>query len=120
MILREISHLSLVQTIMEDRIYGVVLWADASDNRAVIWCEDHGSLAFYSEPEISRHGGVPLDAGDLIEFDMREDEDFRRAHNLCRVKPRHAPDLPGNLHREAANVGSNVIRFPGSSGRRSA
>lgn len=30
---------------------GVVLWADIDDRKAVIWCEDHGNLAYYTAAE---------------------------------------------------------------------
>lgn len=98
---------------MEERMYGVVLWADAADRKAVIWCEDHGNLAFYSGPEPSAHQGVELDAGDLIQFDIREERDFRRARNLRRVDQGYAPDLPEKLRR-TGGIGrpGNVVAFP--------
>ncbi len=27
-------------------MYGVILWSDQEAQRAVIWCEDHGKLAY--------------------------------------------------------------------------
>lgn len=98
---------------MEERMYGVVLWADASDKKAVIWCEDHGNLAYYSGSEPSAHQGVALDAGDLIQFDIREERDFRRARNLQRIDSGFAPDLPDQLRR-SGNIGKpgNVVAFP--------
>ncbi|SDY01326.1 hypothetical protein [Citreimonas salinaria] len=97
---------------MEDRMYGVVLWADASESKAVIWCEDHGNLAYYSEPEVSFDCGEPLDAGDLIQFDLREESECRRARNLRRVDPQHAPALPARLRGDTRQPASNVISFP--------
>ena len=38
-------------------MFGVVLWADPVDRKAVIWCEDHGDLAYFKG---SLHeGGFP-------------------------------------------------------------
>lgn len=82
---------------MHDQMLGVVLWADASDRKAVIWCEDHGNLAYYTGGEQSVHDGMDLDPGDLIEFDLREDRDVRRARNLRRVDAGYAPGIVRDL-----------------------
>ena len=47
---------------MQEHMYGVVLWADASDTKAVIWCEDQGNLAYYTAAEEDIHEGPALDA----------------------------------------------------------
>lgn len=60
-------------------MYGVVLWSDAQENKAVIWCEDHGDLAFYRQPVDATE--VALDAGDWVQFDMTTDRHLRFAHN---------------------------------------
>ncbi|WGW02706.1 hypothetical protein [Tropicibacter oceani] len=111
-----LSHVKEAETkrfAMEERMYGVVLWADARDKKAVIWCEDHGNLAFYSGSEPSAHNGEPLDAGDLIQFDLREEHDFRRARNLQRVDSGFAPGLPDKLRRSGKiGMPGNVVNFP--------
>lgn len=63
------------------RMCGLVLWANSDDQKAVVWCEDQGDLAFYVEPKDTAMSGVALDAGDLIEFELREDRQFRRVTN---------------------------------------
>ena len=69
---------------MQDQMFGVVLWADASDSKAVIWCEDHGNLAYYTAAEQNVHDGLGLDAGDLIQFDLREERAVeRRLRRRC-------------------------------------
>lgn len=102
---------------MAEQMFGVVLWADESDRKAVIWCEDHGNLAYYSAPEQTLHGGESLDAGDLIQFDMREERDCRFARNPRRVDAGYAPSLARNLavsqQRPAAGGPGNVVPFPG-------
>lgn len=101
---------------MEERMYGVVLWADDCDSKAVIWCEDHGNLAYYSAAEQNIHKGFALDAGDLIQFDLREEADIRKARNLQRVDAGYAPDLARNLRSKAEapapSRGDNVVAFP--------
>jgi hypothetical protein len=105
---------------------GVVLWADACDHKAVIWCEDHGNLAYYSAPEQTAHEGESLDAGDLIAFDMREERDCRMARNPRRVNAGYAPALAQNLAavrrsavaraRPEHAAGDNVVAFPSRAG----
>lgn len=60
-------------------MFGVVLWSDTQEQKAVIWCEDHGDLAFYRET--SGNGPVALDAGDWVQFDMTTERHLRFAHN---------------------------------------
>ncbi|MBY6143917.1 hypothetical protein KUW09_07690 [Mameliella alba] len=101
---------------MQDQMFGVVLWADASDRKAVIWCEDHGNLAYYTAAEQTVHEGINLDAGDLIQFDLREERDVRRARNLRRVDAGFAPSIAHELRSRGPGRGSsvagNVVNFP--------
>lgn len=102
---------------MEERMYGVVLWADECDSKAVIWCEDHGNLAYYSAAEQNLHQGVALDAGDLIQFDLKEDRDVRRARNLQRVDVGYAPDIVDTLKASPKEPRGTVVPFPGAAER---
>ncbi|MBN8186160.1 MAG: hypothetical protein ACX93U_02915 [Salipiger thiooxidans] len=111
---------------MSEKMYGVVLWADHSDHKAVIWCEDHGDLAFYRNEEHTAHGGVSLDAGDLIQFDLTQEENLRRVNNPKRLVQQQYAGLAQNLrnverHRvpapqrpAASRSLGNVIPFPGT------
>lgn len=64
-------------------MFGVVLWSDQKDRKAVIWCEDHGDLAFCRE-SVDEQGCV-LDTGDLIQFEITVDRDMRLAQNPRKV-----------------------------------
>ncbi|MBN9888057.1 hypothetical protein [Salipiger abyssi] len=109
---------------MSQKMYGVVLWADPGDQKAVIWCEDHGDLAFYHDTVTSAHEGVSLDAGDLIQFDLTQDENLRLARNPRRLVQRQYPDLAQTLRsanaaeggasrcRDAARPSGKVVSFP--------
>lgn len=104
---------------------GVVLWSNPDDQKAVIWCEDQGSLAYYVEPEDSAMSGVALDAGDLIEFELREERQFRRVTNPVLLVEDHAPELARQLGN-CANIddatrrdgtrtdgwATNIVQFP--------
>ena len=78
-------------------MYGVVLWSDTNAQRAVIWCEDQGELAYYTPTENSVHQAPALDAGDLIQFDVTIQQNMRRATNPQLLQSSHSPDLPDNL-----------------------
>lgn len=84
---------------MTQTMYGVVLWADRQDHKAVIWCEDQGDLALYPDTEGSPHGGMSLDAGDLIQFDMRQERNLRFARNPRLLAQKHFPELADVLQK---------------------
>lgn len=72
-------------------MFGVVLWSDTKVNKAVIWCEDHGDLAYFSgtQDACDNRGDdslFGLDAGDLVHFDLREGEQLRHARNPRRLE----------------------------------
>jgi len=78
-------------------MYGVVLWSDEADSKAVIWCEDHGKLAFYSAGDQSVLDGVSLDAGDLIHFDLGEEAHLRVVRNPQLVVEDQYPSIAARL-----------------------
>lgn len=77
-------------------MFGVVLWSDTTAQKAVIWCEDQGDLAFYT-PEECIHEAPPLDAGDLVQFDVTVTQNVRKASNPQLLMQSHSPDLPNKL-----------------------
>ncbi|WP_292063172.1 hypothetical protein [Marivita sp. XM-24bin2] len=78
-------------------MFGVVLWSDAAAQKAVIWCEDQGELAFYTPADGSVDDTPSLGAGDLIRFDVILQENVRKAHNPEVLMPSHSPELPQKL-----------------------
>ncbi|MFZ5961347.1 hypothetical protein ACOXXX_00205 [Thalassococcus sp. BH17M4-6] len=92
-------------------MYGVVLWTNADDRKAVIWCEDHGDLAFYTPGAKSALEGVFLDAGDLVQFDMRQEANLRYARNPQLVRQ---SQYPGLAQRLAAGPQRPAQRGPGA------
>lgn len=81
-------------------MFGVVLWSDSAAQKAVIWCEDQGDLAFYTPGDGSIHDAPSLDAGDLIQFDMSIQKNVRKATNPQLLMQSHSPDLPKKLRQE--------------------
>lgn len=60
-------------------MFGVVLWCDAHMSKAVIWCEDHGDLAYFKRADSVEP--VSMDAGDWVQFEVTTGCDMRYAHN---------------------------------------
>ncbi len=75
---------------------GVVLWSDPADRKAVIWCEDHGELAFYHQPEEDPKD-MALDPGDLVRFDVSVEQKLRLAHNPKLVAEAAFQALPDQI-----------------------
>ena len=86
-------------------MFGVVLWSDTIAQKAVIWCEDQGDLAFYT-PEDCIHDAPSLDAGDLIQFDIMIQQNMRRACNPQLLMQSHSPDLPDKLKASHSRTGN--------------
>lgn len=88
-------------------MYGVVLWSDIEERKAVIWCEDHGDLAFYSGQCDLFLDGPLLDAGDLVYFQISEGQEMRLASNPRLVAEQQFPNIAQRLK---ANGTSNTVR----------
>lgn len=107
-------------------MFGVVLWSDSSDQKAVIWCEDHGDLAFYRQT--SSQKGPSLDVGDWVQFDLVTKRNQRMATNPKLVKHGICPDLPdvllhagdAKLRQTQADPASSakVVPFARATGRK--
>lgn len=74
---------------------GVVLWSDPTQHKAVIWCEDQGDLAFYSQKQ--HQSFVDLHEGDLICFDLTLQHNQRMAVNLQVLEEAACLGLAHNL-----------------------
>ncbi|MFP7673240.1 hypothetical protein ACG74X_07770 [Marivita sp. S0852] len=90
-------------------MFGVVLWSDTTAQKAVIWCEDQGELAYYT-PEECIHEAPSLDAGDLVQFDVTVKQNVRKASNPQLLMQSHSPDLPRKL--KASNLASSGAASP--------
>lgn len=108
---------------------GVVLWHDQKSDRALIWCEDQGDLAYFNgidSPFTSEE--ATLGTGDLVRFDVKERANVRYVSNPIPVTRaafsslsdmlRHALNLPEN---KGAGLVDAASRAPaGGSGTRMA
>lgn len=98
---------------------GIVLWSDETLNKAVIWCDDQGDLAFFTNK--SGTGFQKLNPGDWVEFDLTLSGNFRIAENLSVLLEQGSPDLADRLSAAAGcddapaaagQGGGSVVPFP--------
>ncbi len=105
-------------------MYGVVVWSDRKDRKAVIWCEDHGDLAYYRGPGDDQLRPEPdLNVGDFVQFRVKDAGNIRLAdaprliaeqqfsglaESLCRAGEQVGAPAP--KHREGAQIISFVAR----------
>lgn len=80
-------------------MYGVVLWSDLNKNCAVIWCEDHSSLAYFKDDRGVMTDGLAFGPGDLVEFEVRMENDMRLALDPSIVAAQQYPGLADDLIR---------------------
>ncbi|MDF3853429.1 hypothetical protein ACDP63_08050 [Paracoccus sp. P2] len=76
---------------------GVILWSSPAKEKAVIWCEDHGALAYLQGRE---NLFVPTEwpeAGDLVELEFEMQADLRHARLVSIVGGDKRSELPGLL-----------------------
>lgn len=69
---------------------GIILWCDTAEQKAVIWCEDQGDLAYLSGCENVVAPDPFFDVGDVVEFDVQTRRNMRLALNPSRVAQRNA------------------------------
>ncbi|SLN36186.1 hypothetical protein TRL7639_01739 [Falsiruegeria litorea R37] len=80
---------------MERNMFGVVLWSDPTDRKAVIWCEDQGDLAFYRHTDVTQN--LTLEAGDWVQFDLEMQRQQRFACNPRLIQGGACRSLPDML-----------------------
>ena len=96
---------------------GVILWSDMAENKAVIWCEDHGDLAFLSAAESVVLPDPFFEVGDVVKFDVKTTRNLRLATNPERTEQSWGPALSDNLRSlsaissEMAQTSAKVIPF---------
>lgn len=90
-------------------MYGAVLWSDRCSNRALIWCEDHGSLAFFEGDRAEVSEPPSFEEGDLVSFKILDGRGMRLAFEVEVVSSDQYPYLAADLRgmTEAENLASS-------------
>lgn len=73
---------------------GVVVWSNADREKAVIWCEDHASLAYLQGRQNLSAGDVWPSPGDLLELETIVVGNLRHARNVSMVSEQSRTQLP--------------------------
>lgn len=102
---------------LDQLMLGVVLWSDLKSGKAVIWCEDHGDLAFMHEQR--QDGMLSLDPGDLVKFDLKINKQLRYASNPELVTEGYSSELAASLTQpvpapDAFLETADILPFPHS------
>ena len=86
---------------------GVILWSNPAKEKAVIWCEDHGALAYLQGQENLDFPCEWREAGDLVELEYETVNDLRHARAVSLVSGNKRSELPDLLRgmgeKSAAN-----------------
>jgi len=96
---------------------GVILWSNTADQKAVIWCEDQGDLAFLSASDSVMLPDPFFEVGDVVEFDVRTQRNLRLASNPNRLEQHWGKTVSdglrsiSTLHKDAVSSSAKVIPF---------
>lgn len=98
------------------KMIGVILWSDAAEQKAVIWCEDQGELAFLDAGTNAEPPPVFFDVGDVVRFDIRSERNLRRAFNAEKMDQDWGASLPEKLinHHNGIDDDVTILPFPGT------
>lgn len=81
---------------------GVILWSSPAKEKAVIWCEDHGALAYLQGQENLAFPVEWPEPGDLVELEIESAQDLRHARRVSLVSGNRRSELPGLLREIGA------------------
>ena len=79
---------------------GVVVWSSEDRQKAVIWCEDHGALAYLQGRADLVGDQMWPDAGDLLELESETIGALRHARNVSILSDRRCAQLPEMLRAQ--------------------
>jgi hypothetical protein len=80
---------------------GVVVWSNAEREKAVIWCEDHASLAYLHGRQNLIAAGQWPSPGDLLELETEIVGNLRHARNVSLVSEQGCRQLPQMLRHSS-------------------
>ncbi|MTH64428.1 hypothetical protein [Paracoccus shanxieyensis] len=76
---------------------GIILWSSLAKEKAVIWCEDHGALAYLQGQENLQSADRWPESGDLVELEFETINELRHARSVSLVSNGNRSELPGLL-----------------------
>lgn len=95
---------------------GVIVWSSAAKQKAVVWCEDQGALAYLQgRDNVIGKAGWP-EAGDMIALETEVRGELRHAFNVRVIEERKCSDLPSLLRGVGAGGGAGEGQAASTSG----
>ncbi|MFC3615087.1 hypothetical protein ACFORG_15065 [Lutimaribacter marinistellae] len=88
---------------------GIVLWCGTDNRHAVIWCEDHGDLAYFRGDCATAMES--LEAGDWVRFDVTVAGQMRIATEVEVMDLAKVSGLPATLN-DAADMAMPCAPWP--------
>lgn len=79
---------------------GVVVWSSQDREKAVIWCDDHGALAYLSGADNLASPEKWPGAGDLVSLETEMIGCLRHARKVSMLEENGCPTLPKRLKSE--------------------
>ena len=87
---------------------GVILWSNPAKEKAVIWCEDQGPLAYLrGRDSLLEEADWPV-PGDLLRLECETIGNLRHAHSVSVIAPKVCPQLPDALLGKTNRPGSHL------------
>lgn len=97
---------------------GVVIWSSSSTEKAVIWCEDQGPLAYLQgTDDLAAEIEWPV-PGDLLHLDCENVGNLRHARSVRIVSQQACPQLPMALRNNNDAAASHLHLVSSRSSRR--
>ncbi|MFV0386730.1 hypothetical protein [Paracoccus sp. (in: a-proteobacteria)] len=95
---------------------GVVVWSNKESEKAVVWCEDHGSLAYLGGSDSLTDPTIWPEPGDLLELESEMVGELRYARRVSLLTERGFPQLPEILRKtgDAADSEAQHLRLVSS------
>lgn len=90
-------------------MFGVVLWSDVKDEKAVFWCEDHGDLAYFDAAAMIADEQRQFKPGDMVQFDVSIERKTRRATNARLIESNVCNGLLDGLRSSVAEENATSV-----------
>jgi hypothetical protein len=82
-------------------MYGVILWKDPAKGKAVIWCDDHGHLAYLASADVIKDGQDIPEVGAMVDIIIRQVGPLRLCTSLECIDNTGHPTLLKSLRNTA-------------------
>jgi len=83
---------------------GIVLWSDPGTHTAVIWCSDHGDLAYACGLDILVGGLSMPETGTMVSIKARYENGIRICDQMMPIQRFAAPEITSHLRELSEDV----------------